>query len=89
MISKQLRREVGTKRVQRTPRKVIKRKVPLRTKAKQIFWKALKRTGEAAKRLPIEVTREVSRATGKPIPKKLKHKKVTGYEAAFGRSLFK
>ncbi len=58
-------------------------------KAKKIFRTVVKRTYMAAKRLPIEITREVSQATGKPIAKKLKHRKVSGYEAAFGRSLFR
>lgn len=56
-----------------------------------MVWKNKFKKGfkKIAKNLPTVIGREASAIAGKPLPKKLKHRKVSGYKANFGQGIFK
>jgi hypothetical protein len=66
----------------RKPRKVLKRKTKF---SKKVGRAAVK----IAKNLPMVIARDTSEIAGKPLPKKMKHRKASGYESVFGKGMFK
>jgi len=58
-------------------------------KVRRVFRKIGRGTVKIAKNLPIEIARDAAEIGGKTLPKKLKHKKISGYESVFGKGMFK